>query len=86
MSSEAVGDVAQGCFAFLFLTLQFGYFWALLQKASVAGVDFFPQSQSSVWAYAVQDGLCIPTGQSAMYTFCITLAVMILLLRLIQRA
>lgn len=75
MSSEAVGDAVQGCCVFLFLTLQFGWFWALLQEASLPDVDFFPQFQSSVWAYAVQDVLCIPTGQFAMYTFCITLAI-----------
>lgn len=40
MSSEAVGDAAQSCC--VFLTLQFDYFWALLQKTSLADVDSPP--------------------------------------------
>lgn len=41
MSSEAVGDAAQGCCVFLFLICQFGYAWALLQETFLADVDFF---------------------------------------------
>lgn len=85
MSSEAVGGAAQGCSVFPFLTLKLNYFWSLLQVVSLAVVDL-PLSYSSKYCCAVLNTPCIPIVQFAVGTFYITLASLVLLLRLIRRA
>lgn len=82
-----MGAPAQGSCVFLLLTFQFDYLWVLLYKASLADVHFyfFPTNLSRGWAYAVQDGFCIPQG-NLPGTCSASIGYPLLLLRLTQGA
>lgn len=85
MSSEAVGVAAQGCCAFLCLTLQFDYLWVLLQKASPADRIFFFPPQVSIVCELMQCRMDFvsPWGNLPC-VFCVGSP--LLLLRLVQGA